>query len=949
MDAQFKHQCAFLFALSTFSFLATANTSFQGDTNQLSSSDPEPSYSEDIIVGNNVAGGSPQTPSGTMTIDGGSHVTGNQSMIIGNLTDSSGSATITGTGTTLNLIRVLTVGNGTGSYGELNILDGGTVNTLALRVGNGAGSDGIINVNGGSLNVTGSRYTGSGIIGNAGTGRLNITNGGTVSDNFTIIGGAGGNGAVAVSGNGSVFNSNLNTIVGNGGQGLVEVTDGGIFNASVGTSPASALVLGAIAVAPGIANGASVRIQGAGSTVNAMGGNTVIGENDTATILLEDGGRLNTTDIIIASQAGITGQLFIGFNGSGAGSVNDYATITFGNGQGSLNFNHNEQINFNNLIQGNGTVVVDSGITTLTAGNTWSGSTLINSGTLKAGTANTFSPNSTYTLVSNGIMELDGHNQTLSDVHNAGTINLSGQTAGTVMTVAGNYTGNNGLLIFGTELGDDDSATDRLLITGDTTGTSRVTVNNLGGSGAKTLNGIEVISVGGNSAGEFAQEGRIVAGAWEYHLARGEGINNANWYLSNREEDNGGGDNGGGDNSGGDNSGGDNSGGDNSGGDNSGGDNGGGDNGGGDNSGDDNGGGDNGGGDNGGGDNGISGGGDNGISGGGDSGNKIEILRPEGGAYAANLYAADTMFLAPLSNRMGETEYTDTMTGERKLTSLWMTNTGGHTRVNDTSGQLKTRSNLYSLILGGDLATGNSRYGSTWRTGALAGYGNSSGTTRSNITGYSSKGEVNGYTAGLYATWYGEGNSERGVYVDGVLQYSWFRNSVQGEDLPGEKYDSKGLSATVETGYVFTMGKVANRDDLSWYVQPKASLGWSGIKADDHREANGTLVQGRGNDNVNTRLGLKIYLKGYSSLDNGKERNFKPFMETTWIHNTENCAVTMNGSVITQAGTSNIGEVRMGVEGRLAPQLNVTVYAAQQIGDKDYSDTSGVLGIKYSF
>ncbi len=32
----------------------------------------------------------------------------------------------------------------------------------------------------------------------------------------------------------------------------------------------------------------------------------------------------------------------------------------------------------------------------------------------------------------------------------------------------------------------------------------------------KTLNGIEVVSVGGNSAGEFTQKGRIVAGAYDY-------------------------------------------------------------------------------------------------------------------------------------------------------------------------------------------------------------------------------------------------------------------------------------------------------------------------------------------------------------------------------------------------------------------------------------------------
>ena len=42
-----------------------------------------------------------------------------------------------------------------------------------------------------------------------------------------------------------------------------------------------------------------------------------------------------------------------------------------------------------------------------------------------------------------------------------------------------------------------------------------------------------------------------------------------------------------------------------------------------------------------------------------------------------------------LHDRLGETQYTDMLTGEQKVTSLWMRNVGGHTRFNDGSGQLK--------------------------------------------------------------------------------------------------------------------------------------------------------------------------------------------------------------------------------------------------------------------
>ncbi|PSH14183.1 autotransporter outer membrane beta-barrel domain-containing protein, partial [Yersinia pseudotuberculosis] len=64
------------------------------------------------------------------------------------------------------------------------------------------------------------------------------------------------------------------------------------------------------------------------------------------------------------------------------------------------------------------------------------------------------------------------------------------------LTVTGTYLGeNNGSgegawLALDTVLGDDDSATDRLVINGDATGTTSVRVNNAGGLGDKTLNGI---------------------------------------------------------------------------------------------------------------------------------------------------------------------------------------------------------------------------------------------------------------------------------------------------------------------------------------------------------------------------------------------------------------------------------------------------------------------------
>lgn len=129
------------------------------------------------------------------------------------------------------------------------------------------------------------------------------------------------------------------------------------------------------------------------------------------------------------------------------------------------------------------------------------------------------------------------------NLNNSGQIVLSNGEPGNLLTVRGNYHGNDGALSLSAKLGADDSLSDRLVVEGDTSGTTRVSVVNAGGRGASTLSGIELIQVKGKSEGEFTQHGRIVAGAYDYHLVRGKGDLAGNWYLSSLRggEDEGGG------------------------------------------------------------------------------------------------------------------------------------------------------------------------------------------------------------------------------------------------------------------------------------------------------------------------------------------------------------------------------------------------------------------------
>ncbi|ELS7774857.1 autotransporter outer membrane beta-barrel domain-containing protein, partial [Escherichia coli] len=122
---------------------------------------------------------------------------------------------------------------------------------------------------------------------------------------------------------------------------------------------------------------------------------------------------------------------------------------------------------------------------------------------------------------------------------NSGVINLNrtnSSIVGSKLIITGNYVGDNGSINLNTVLGNDSSPTDLLSIEGNTSGKTYVRVNNVGGTGAKTINGIEIIHIGGHSEGEFIQNGRIVAGAYDYSLIRGTGNNANNWYLTNHNE-----------------------------------------------------------------------------------------------------------------------------------------------------------------------------------------------------------------------------------------------------------------------------------------------------------------------------------------------------------------------------------------------------------------------------
>ncbi|MBJ9113321.1 intestinal colonization autotransporter adhesin MisL [Citrobacter sp. FDAARGOS_156] len=532
----------------------------------------------------------------------------------------------------------------------------------------------------------------------------------------------------------------------------------------------------------------------------------------------------------------------------------------------------------------------------MTDNSLWSGASYITSVTAGTGVISLQMSDATWNMT---------NSSTLTDLTlNSGSVVNFGHADGEpwqTLTINEDFTGNGGKLVFNTVLNDDASETDKLKVLGNTAGNAFVAVNNIGGTGAQTVEGIEIIEVVGNSDGTFEKAGRIVAGAYDYNVVQ----KGSNWYLTSF------------------------------------------------------------------------------IPAPPDPEDPDPVdphdpdpvdpdpvdpdpvdpiipepeipvappvteqqYRPEAGSYLANNYAANTLFMTRLHDRLGETQYIDMLTGEKKVTSMWMRNVGAHTRFKDGSGQLKTQSNSYVMQLGGDLAQWSSDGLDRWHIGAMAGYANSQNRTQSSLTGYHSRGQVTGYSVGLYGTWYANDADKTGTYVDTWMLYNWFDNKVMGQEQATEKYKSSGITASVEAGYSFKLGE---NERNSYWLQPKAQVVWMDVQADSHREANGTRVKDNTDGNLMTRLGVKAFISGHNAIDDGKSREFQPFVEANWIHNTQTTSVKMDDVSNDMRGTKNIGELKVGVEGQITPRLNVWSNVAQQVGDKGYSDTRGMLGVKYNF
>lgn len=768
-----------------------------------------------------------------------------QSIILdnSNATDNALGAKLTGDGGfTVNANNTVRIGNAASDYTGVTRINSGKVelitnNALGQTSQLAMLSGTVMDVSGNSQTV-GSLATQSGSLIDLNHGSLNITRGGQADGELT------GFGQLTLSGGALTLTQNNSLLMAG-----IDIQSGATAQLSKPQGLGQGL----------ITNNGLLHLDSAkGTLLNSLKGNGETQLTNGAEMTLGGDGSGYTGTF--STTAGTT---LIVTNGSqlGAGVINNAGTFV-ADTEGRWTLANSLSGSGTLVKRGSGTLVVDgdnlsAGLTDIENGLLLLGETPASS---MLGRAASASANLLGDVIIRESGALGGYGTVTGNVTNGGTLMMGNAATGNgddIFTIDGNYHGDKGIVVFNTQLADDSSSTDRLVISGNSTGQSSVVVTSARGEGALTSDGIKLIDVQGSSVGQFALSGRAIAGAYEYFLYQGaiSTPDDGDWYLrSALNSDN----------------------------------------------------------------------------------PDPSIYRPEAGGYLANMAAAGNLFSQRLADREGRAENS----------SMWLRQTGSRNKHRDSSGQLHTATNSYVVQGGGEVFGTQFTDTDQFGLGIMMAYGQADSKVHSQKTGYKVNSSIDGYSFGVYGTWYQDAKTLNGAYVDSWVQYSWLDAEVNGQEVAKESYDMDGFSASVEAGYRLPVYLGVNGDV---FVTPQAQITWNGIKADDHMETNGSRVSSSGNDNVQTRLGVKVSRDGVSDKDKGTDKLFTTYAEVNWLYNSQQYGAVMDGVEVKQGGGSHLGELKLGAEGQLNQHVNLWANVGQQLGNEGYSDTSVNLGVKYRF
>lgn len=298
---------------------------------------------------------------------------------------------------------------------------------------------------------------------------------------------------------------------------------------------------------------------------------------------------------------------------------------------------------------------------------------------------------------------------------------------------------------------------------------------------------------------------------------------------------------------------------------------------------------------------------------------------PVVGAYLGNQHAASTMFNHNILDRRDNVRSPDqTVWGRINYSDL---------KTDLFDGSAETKIDSYLMQFGVDILKRND-----WVAGAYIGYGHSDIDNKSTITNVSADGKVKGYQIGAYASWMPQEN--KGPYLDLWGHVARYSNDLSGATGKGS-YDSTGYALSIEGGHAFELGK--SDDGKAWILEPHAQLIYNYLNADDF-SINNTRYHGNDSSGIQTRLGARFYMQRAGGHD-----GVVPFVEANWLGNYTSNKVKANNDKVSSDIGKNVGELKLGLQGKVNDRFSVWGHLGGQAGSESYRRYEAQFGLGYEW